>query len=271
MKTLLCPIDFSMSSDRVSRYAAQLARDTKSKLVLMGTHAGKVAMSVDGDQEDKGDAIEMLGEMHDLLKGDYNISCGVNEEILSGNISKRLSSVADKYDLTILGAPKDEGKSDFENFAGIDLIKTIRNSLAPLLIVPENQKYEKVTRLTYAYDYSHEPQPPLAQLYWLANWFGAEVRFVSILSNSSKAEELELDFIQNKVVNDWKSGIKISFESVAYHDVVECLDHYISLWSENNLLVLSVNHRNILERLWHKSVVKELLRNAKRPYIVLHK
>ncbi|MBI1767202.1 MAG: universal stress protein [Bacteroidetes bacterium] len=269
MKTILCPVDFSISSDRVSRYAAQLARDTKSKVILIATHEGKIAVPAGGGAEDKGDAIEMLGEMHDLLKGDYTISCGVEEEILSGNIAKKLSSKTDRYDLTILGAPQD--KKEFQNFAGVDLIKVIQNSLAPLLIVPENFNYEKIKRLTYAYDYSHESQPPLAQLYWLANWFGAEVQFVSILPNSSTSEELKLNSIQNKVANEWKSGIKISFDSIAYKNVAECLDHYIGLWSENNLLVLSVNHQNILERLWHKSVVKELLLNAKRPYIILHK
>lgn len=271
MKKILCPVDFSMASEKVARYAAQLARDVKSKVILIATHEGKLATAIGDEGEDKGDTIEMLGEMHDLLKLDYSISCGVEEEIISGNVSKRLGVVADHYDLTVLGSPQSNGKNDFQNFAGLDLIKVIQASLAPLLIVPENFKYEKIKRLTYAYDYTHESQPPIGQLLWLATWFGAEVRFVSILSDSSRNEEKKFESMHGKIVSQWKPEVKISFESVAYKDVAECLDHYIGLWSENNLLMLSVNHQSILEKLWHKSVVKELLRFAKRPYLILHK
>lgn len=270
MKKILCPVDFSISSERVSRYAAQLARDTKSKVILIATHEGKLAPAVGGEGEDKGDAVEMLGEMHDLLKMDYNVPCGIEEEVISGNISRKLGEIADHYDLTILASPREKGH-EFQNFAGVDLIKIIQASLAPLLIVPEHFKYEKIKRLTYAYDYIHESQPPLAQLLWLADWFGAEVRFVSILHDSSGKEERKFEELQSRIVNQWKSGVKLSFESVAYQDIAECLDHYIGLWSENNLLMLSVNHQGMLEKLWHKSVVKELLRCAKRPYLILHK
>src|SRR6516162_5037218 len=116
MKKILCPVDFSMSSERISRYAAQLARDTKSKVILMATHERKLATAVGGESEDKGDTVEMLGEMHDLLKLDYNISCGIEEEIISGNISRKLGVVADHYDLTVLGSPQIHGKNDFQNF-----------------------------------------------------------------------------------------------------------------------------------------------------------
>ncbi len=269
MKKILCPVDFSISSERVARYAAQLARDTKSKLVLMAIHESKMAVSVGDEREDKGDAVEMLGEMHDLLKSDYNILCGVAEEILTQTNVKKLSTIADNYDLTILGAPQD--KKEFQNFAGFDLIKVIQNYQAPLFLVPENFEYGKLKRLTYAYDYSQVPQPPLAQLYNLAKWFGADVRFVSILPNSSRSEELKFDSIQSKIANEWKADVKISFESIAYKNIAECLEHYISLWRENNLLVLSVNHQSILERILHKSVIKELLRCSSRPYVILHK
>lgn len=270
MKKILCPVDFSMPSERVARYAAQLARDTKSKVVLVAVHEGKLATAVGGEEEDKGDATEMLGEMHDLLKMDYGILCSVEDEIISGNISKKLGTTADHYDLTVLGSPK-AGKKEFQNFAGLDLIKVIQASLAPLLIVPENFKYEKIKRLTYAYDYTNEPQPPIGQLTWLASWFGAEVRFVSILNNSTRKEERKFESMHSKIISQWRPEIKISFESVAYSDVAECLDHYIGLWSENNLLMLSINHQTMLDRLLHKSVVKELLRCAKRPYLILHK
>jgi len=119
MKKILCPVDFSMSSEKVARYAAQLARDTSSKVVLVAIHEGKLAMAVGGTEEDKGDAIEMLGEIHDLLKIDYKISCGVEEKIISGDVSKKLAVAADHYDLTVLAAPGENSQEEFQNFSGI--------------------------------------------------------------------------------------------------------------------------------------------------------
>lgn len=271
MKEILCPVDFSISSERISRYAAQLARDTNAKVVLVATHQGKLAMALEGEDEDTGDSVDSLGEMHDLLKMSYGIKCGIEEKIISGNITKKLTPVTDFYDLTVLGAPGKNGKEEFQNFAGIDLVKAMQESQTPLLIVPEHFKYEKIKRLTYAYDYEHDPQPPINQLLWLADWFGAEVRFVSVLSNSSRKEEKKFEKLEREIYKQWKEGIKLSFESVAYKDVAQCLDHYSGLWSENNLLMLSISQQSLLQRLWHKSVVKELLRSAKRPYLIFHK
>ena len=270
MKKILCPVDFSMHSEKVARYAAQLAHQTNSKVVLVAVHQVKPVL-VGEEHDSPGDILNKLSEMHDMLKTDYQISCGMEEEIIDHQISRGVSLFADRYDFTILGAPADDVKTGFRNFSGIDVIKTIQDSLAPLLIVPSNYNYEPIKRLTYAYDYLHEPELPLTQLYWLASWFNAEIRFISILNNSSYEEEEKLNALERNIRKEWKSQVKISFDSVVYDDAAKCLDHYIKLWPENSLLVLTVNHKNFLEKIWHKSVIKKLIRTCKNPYMILHK
>ncbi|HCW09302.1 MAG TPA: hypothetical protein DGG95_18255 [Cytophagales bacterium] len=267
MKTILCPTDFSKSADKTSRYAAQLAKDTNAKIILAATPTKKSKVLA-GDWPDETDH---LYEIHDLLKANYQIPCGIEEEVVNDNVYKKLSKIADRYDLMIFGMQfGSEGLP--RHSAGIDLIKIIQETLAPLLIVPEKFEYKKINRLLYAYDYQHEPEPPLLVLQWLADWFNVELRFISIYQDDiSTEEERHIDLIENKIANQWKSKQKLSFESIQFENVPMCLEHYLNLWSPNDLLILSVNHQNMLQKLWHKSVVKCLLASATHPYLIIHK
>ncbi len=268
MKTILCPTDFTPSADSVSKYAAQLARDTDSKVILVATHPKKEKVAA-GDFESNDDA-ERLSELHDLLAGIYHVACG-EEEPINGNIYKKLSAVADHYDLLVLGSHF--GKEDGRKYSsGIDLVKMIQETLVPFLIVPENFNYKKVSRLLYAYDYKHEPDPPLMALHWLADWFDVDVQFISVIpSNISVQEENNINQVQGKILHNWHHDRKLGIETIVYDNVAQCLKNYLNRWSEGELLVLSVNHQNLLKKIWHKSVVKNLLTDATHPYMIIHK
>lgn len=197
--------------------------------------------------------------------------CTVEKEIILDNVYKKISILSDHYDMMILGSSN--GKSvKIQPSGGLDVIKSIRETLTPTLIVPDKCEYKKVKRLLYAYDYHHEPDPPMLQLRWLANWFGAEVKFISILPGEIPVnEEDKLHLLEDKIGHQWNSGKKLSFETIIYRNVARCLEHYLSLWEMNDLLVLSVNHRSMTEKIWYKSVVKQLLKYGTHPYIILHK
>jgi hypothetical protein len=123
-------------------------------------------------------------------------------------------------------------------------------------------------RMTINKNQSH----PLIQLQWLADWYEAEIRFISVLpSDISTKEQDKLSSIHKAIGNSWKGNNKVSFETIIYPDVPPCFEQYLSLREMNDLLVLSINHRNMLERFWHKSVVKGLLQYGKHPYLIIHK
>jgi hypothetical protein len=270
MKTMLCPIDSSPRSDRLVHYVGDLARDTQSKIYLIPAQASaRKELVLAGTNNDK-PRHERLDELHDYLSSVKHVPCSIEEEPIAGNAYKKLGTIADGYDLmampfTVTGKEKARTK-------GLDLTKILHETLVPLLLVPDPFKYEKVKRLLYAYDYKHEPEPPLIQLHWLADWFEAEIRFISVLpSDISTKEQDKLISIHQVIGNSWKGNNKISFETIIYPDVPRCLEQYLSLREMNDLLVLSINHQNMLERFWHKSVVKGLLQYGKHPYLIIHR
>lgn len=268
MKTILCPTDFSASADRVIKYAAQLAHDSESKLVLVNTQLKKEKLVAAGYEPNEDS--ERLGELHDLISSTYHVPCA-EEEPIRGNIYKNLSEVADRYDLMVLAMQFGKNGAP-QHSSGIDLVKMIQETLVPFLIVPDNYHYRKINRILYAYDYKHEPDPPLMALHWLADWFDVNIKFISIIqSDISIQEENQISLIQGKIAHNWHHSRKLDFESIVYDDVPQCLRNYLNRWSENDLLVLSVNHQNLLKRIWHKSVVKSLLTGATHPYMIIHK
>jgi hypothetical protein len=268
MKTILCPVDFSTASYEISRFASHLAADVQAKVVIVATHTGKTnVLAGEGSKKDH----NRLGELHDLISGSYHVPCSVCEEDISENVYKKLSMVADRYDLVVMDM-KPAVQNASPNEGGLDQIKVIHETLVPVLFIPGKTEYKKINRLLYAHDPKHEQQLPLVTLHWLADWFEAETKIISILpSNISLTEKNRLISENKTVMGQWNSSRKLTTEVMVDDDVPGCLEHYRTRWNENDLLVLSVNHHTIFERIWHKSIVQRLLKNATHPYMIIHR
>ncbi len=267
MKTILCPVDFTSLSDRLLQYTANLAKDGNCKIYLVSTQAAKKKEFAHAGSNRE--SASRLDEMHDYVSGIQHVPCGVVEETLSGNLYKKLGTLADRYDIMammIKTTPNERSAKD------LDLHKIIHETLAPILVIPDRFTYKKINRLLYAYDYKHESEPPLMQLHWLADWFDAAIVIITLLpgDTSIKVED-KLKSIQQAIKNSWKCTNPITFETIVYPDVPTGLEHYLGLSGVNDLLVLSINHQNMLERFWHKSVVKGVLKYSKHPYLIIHK
>jgi hypothetical protein len=268
MKKILCPVDFH--SDKLLHYLGDLAKDTESKIYLIATEPSKDKKLALANSENRVGRNTPLDEFHDYLSAFKHVACGIEEESISGNSYKKLGLIADNYDLMAMSI-SGKGIGNVKE-GGLNVTKIMQETLVPILLIPDEFKYTKIKHLLYAYDYKHEPDPPLSQLHWLADWFEAEVKFVSVLpSDISIKEQDKLEVLNKSIGKSWRGKNKISFETIVYPDVPRCLDQYLSLRGEHDLLVLSINHQNMLQRLWHKSVVKGLLRYSKHPYLIIHK
>lgn len=266
MKTILCPVDFTPKSDRLLNYVTSLARDRSGKIFLVSTQeTQKKELVLAGAHKNEAGKLE---ELHDFISGVQGVPCGIVEESISGNLYKKLGNIADNYDImAMLIIPSaSEGKTK-----SVDLHKVIQDTLAPILVIPHHFHYQKIKRLLYAYDYKHETEPPIMQLNWVADWFNAEMVFITLMpGDTSVKEESKWTSIQFAIKNSWHGQKKISFETIVYPNLPNGLEHYLGLSHANDLLVLSINHQNILERVWYKRVVKGVLQYAKHPYLIIH-
>lgn len=269
MKTILCTVDLTPRSDRLLQYIGSLANDRKGKVYLISTQmVAKKTLTLAGERNDENDG--RLERMHDYLNGVQRVPCGIVHDSLAGNFYKKLGEVADHYDLLAMSVTSAvDGKNKISE---ADFQKIINETLVPILVIPDRFPYRKIKRLVYAYDYKHEPEPPLMQLHWLSDWFESEVLFITLFpGDTSVMEQNKLNSIQNAIRNSWKGKNSIQFETIMYPNIPAGLERYLQRSDVNDLLVLSINRQNILERVWHRSIVKGILHYASHPYLIIHK
>lgn len=264
MKTILCPVDFTPRSDKLINYVASLAKDRNCKIYLVATKETHQKAAVLAGSPTSNSRLDAL---HDHFSRVIGIPCGIVDESLSGNLYKKLGSLADSYDIMAMMVSSTSHESEKD----INLKKIIQDALAPILIIPDQFSYQPIKRLLYAYDYKHDKEPPLMQLNWLAEWFNARMVFVTLLpGDTSIQEENVLHAIRSGIQQSWVGTHPISFETIVYPNLPKGFEYYLGLSDANDLLLLSINHQNILERIWHKRVVKGVLQYSQHPYLIIH-
>jgi hypothetical protein len=270
MKNILCPVDLTAGSYHTSKYAALLAREMNCRLVLAVMSNKNMEVPAGTGPPEWGGPQQQLSEMRDLVNTAYRVHCAtLSEQITPGHLEE-FTSPTRQYSLAVVGLPP-VGSAKAKLYADI-LIKLVQTTRIPLLLIPENTGYRKIERLLYAFDYHHANEAPLLQLGEMSGIFNASVRFLSILpSDISSREEQEINSIHNRILNEWTYAADISFETIPYDNVPLCLSHYLAIWKASDLLVLTVNQQNRWSKIWHKSVVKELLKSADHPYLILRK
>ena len=271
MKRILCSIDFSTSYDQVVKYAAHVAKDTSSKLVLLATHPmGKAEYAgiFSSHPEEVAEGPERLAELCDEIRSIY---CVPSDYIDEGGMHieiKNLIRYTHDADLLVLGVQHDTLSGQLVNSSNI--FKILRESTCPVLLIPENYKYHKISRFLYAFDPEKGQEPPFDKLMSLAQWFGSEMRFLSIIRKYSPELEKKMDHDFEAFQKVWKVG-KFSFDYVYYDDVPKCLDHYVKTWKDDDVILFTIHTTNMIESLFHKSVVKEIASCASYPILVIHR
>jgi hypothetical protein len=272
MKKIVCITDFSEISDNAVQYSAQLAKDTEAKLVLLWlknkAHAQKISVPAGVEEEDFMPDTR-LAETCDMLQGVWGIRCDYKAlDDLPENAEEVLDS---DVQLVTMGIESPANHTPYKLFTSIDF-KMVRETNVPVLLVPGNFRYRKLQRILYTFDYAHEENPPLGQLERLSAWLHADVRVLAVSkADFSGAEEAEIDNRNSELLAKWNGSRTISFDSIYYHDVAQCLEHYLELWRADDIIIFSIGHPSLVERIFHKSVIQQMTLCCEYPMMIIHK
>lgn len=273
MKKIICITDFSSISDNAVQYAAQLAMDTNSKLILLWlqnkTHDEKVAVLSGSYDEDRPMHTTKLAESCDLLRGVWGIRCDYKE---IPDLVDHAEEVLDSdVQMVVMGIESPSNHTPYKLFTGIDF-KVVRNTHVPVLLIPETFRYKKLTRILYAFDYVHDQNPPLDQLQRLAAWLRTDVRVLSVVqTHFSSEEEGKIDTRNSELLANWKGAYTLSFDSIYYPDVAQCLEHYMKLWRADDMIVFSIGQQSFTDILFHKGIIQQMTLCCEYPILIMHR
>ena len=267
IKTVLLPTDFSMNSIHSILYGLELFKGKDVKYILMNAYTDpSVGANMTYVWEDQMRKISetMLKSLEEKIREDYGHSeFKAIFESQYGDIPHAMTPVVQKYnvDLVIMGS-SGAGSPNISIF-GTNAYAAMKSAQCPILTVPLQSKIKAPSRIGLASEvklFGNEPVlKPLQELAevhssWVMGIHVHEEKVTAGLEDESidMRENGGMDYI-DLAMDDTLSGIEMA---IGEHNI--------------DLLTIIIKKRTFLDRIFHKSVSKQIAREAAIPILTLH-
>ncbi|HKR04586.1 MAG TPA: universal stress protein [Bacteroidia bacterium] len=274
MKTILVPTDFSKNADNACKYAIEIAKETKSKIILMHAYETPVlytevplTMQMDYMVLAKSASVE-LKKYHDKIS---KTAKGVKIELVlqQGLASARIKEIAleKKVDLIVVGTT---GKGALEKMImGSNAARIIRKTPCLVLAIPPKAKYEGLKKIVYATDLLNENLNHAKTLIPFAKIFNSEILFLNVNTHLlSGNEEDDLKKIRTKIKSHVRYP-KTSGYVCNDGNVANGINFFLKK-HKADCLAMYTHHRGIWENIFKPSITKEVAIHPFIPLLVIH-
>lgn len=266
MNTILIPTDFSSAAINAMNYALDLAAKEESKVILL--HVIPEQTLKKNTEESIAAANEELISLHSQIAESKKIGC--ERVLLKGEVEKEILRVAEerKPDLVVIGM-RGEGEG-LSRVIGRTARKIIENAKCPVMAIPEKASFKEINNITYATDYHQSDMEALNKLTEMAGPFNANIKLLHI-ANNDQASDSGADLLEKfrkKVVKT--TGYKnFSCRFLPGRNIQKELEEY-ARHDSTDLLVMSTHHRSIIDRIFGKSITKQVTFHTSVPLLVFH-
>ena len=278
MKNIIVPTDFSDTAKNAFLYAKNLAKEFSSKLKLVhvchpNTDASTYGISIPNigelleirqSQLDKfihQDEKDDLSEVIETSMYDQEVYIGyAGDELV--RISKE-----ENVDLLLMGTTGKGGL--LENMFGSVSTHVSQKAHCPVWLIPPQAKYTGIKNILYASNYESADEIILHKISQFANLCKANVHLVHVNESKKEGDYKFEELILKELFEKKAPALDFKMSTIQSDKVWEGIDEYSQ---ENNidLVVIVTQHRNLWERITHKSITKEMVLHASLPLLVLH-
>lgn len=271
MKKILCPTDFSEAAHNAIAYAAKLAQTLHCDLTLLNVQSifGFSPLEIiQGNQVTPKTIAHQLEVQSQEITKVFKISCYPEVETTFHTLSSVIQKKSKGYDLIVMGT---NGTDDlYQFFAGSNAYNAIIKSETPLLLVPDGCLYSEVKSIVYAYDYLRERKLPLGGLIPFTSALKADLTILQIMEEArSKEAEDDLKELQFIIRASHGNDVQFKYDTIHAAKVAESIIKYVQ-GNDIDILALCSAHRNVVEKLFHKSVIENISRSIKSPVYIFH-
>lgn len=271
MKKILCPTDFSEIAHGAIAYAAKLAQVLQAELTLYHVHSAFNVSPVDIIRGED----TALNAKHDQLEAQsaevtrtFKIHCQAKVETSARPLGQLIGKEAEAHDLVVMGS--DGADNLYQFFAGSNTYNAIRNAKTPVLLIPPGYLYSEIKKVVYAFDYLRNRDLPLSGLVPFIQALNCELTVLQVMETAYSGEaEAELEELQFIFKTKYTGNIQIQFDTIRSDETAQSINSYI-LRNEPDMLVLCSIHRNLLQRVFQKSVIKDITSISNYPIFVFH-
>jgi len=276
METILCPTDFSQSSENAIRYAEELAQRMNSRIVLFHSIVEPDPSSAGSPQVTPArDPAYHQVQKHklDLLKckledAKWGIPIAYHTQVKYGfpgdTIPLQASEV--QADLVIIGNEKAEGlKETFLNSVAADVIK---KAPCPVLLIPPAAAFKPIYKIVFATDLQGEPYSDMSLVFKLAGLFEAEILFLHVLTDEFPGS---LKMAKAEYEREHK---RFSYKNISFHtengtNIEDSLSRFCRR-HKANLLVMGYHPQRFWQHLFRQDYSLEMAYPILLPLLILH-
>lgn len=271
MKKILCPTDFSDAAHGAIAYAAKLAHVTGSDLTLLHVQSLFDLTPVElvrGKEMIVAGVRESLEAQSREVTKTFKISCYADVQSSFTKLSNVISSKGKDFDLIVMGS---DGPDDLYQFlGGSNTYNAITNTQLPVMVIPAGYVYSEIKKMVYAFDYLRERSLPLARMIPWIKALGCQLTILQVIEEAySKEAEDDLKELQFIIRNLYGDDLNFSYDTIRSSDVAQSINSYI-LRNQPDALALCSIHRNLVERIFHRSVIKNISAICSYPVFVFH-
>ncbi|MBS1976795.1 MAG: universal stress protein [Bacteroidetes bacterium] len=271
MKKILCPIDFSELSRNAMSYACKLGHALGGSVTLFNVQslAEKTPeQALFGEATNVDAATAQLEEWAQEATRVFHVSCYPEVDSTVMAMSKLIRERAASFDLVVMGT---NGADDwFDVFLGSNTYQVLKKSDVPVLLVPEGCLFSEIRNIVFAFDYLHQEVVPISQLMSFAKSLNCGITIFQVLDHELNPDEGEdLKVKQGELAKMFQSAVTHGFEAQSATSRIEAIRLQMSK-PGNDLLALCPVHHKLKDRLFHKSLVKEVSDHPDFPVMVFH-
>ncbi|MGB5462810.1 MAG: universal stress protein [Aureibaculum sp.] len=272
MKKILVPIDFSKQAKNACLVAADIARKTKSEIILLHM------LDLPSETIDPAEASSLRGGAQTLFymkaihrKIQKFIALPFFEGIKVTELVKFHKafegvieeSKKNKVDLIIMGSQGATGLKEL--LVGSNTEKVVRKSNIPVLVIKQEVKDFDIKDLVFATDLSNESRKSFKNVLKFARIFDANVHLLHIIS----IRNFEPTRVTKKKLKNFVSRLKIKNPTLNVYNDPSIEEGILNFGKKINADVIAINThgRSGLSQLFSESISKDLANHALRPVI----
>ena len=274
VKIILAPTDFSKTARNAINYAAEIAKRTKAKIVLLHVYhppviiaEAPIVLPLPADFEKE--CMNRLKKIRYGLLTKHGHGFNVELVCLNGLATEVISEYAKTNKAKLIVVGTHGARYLEEKLLGSITSEIIKNSVIPVLSVSGNVKFKSIKKIVVATDYEQlesktilDPLKEMAQLYkshiYILNIAGEEN---AVPTTSQAVEGIKLDHLLENHDH--------SFHSLINKDVVKGINEFVDAL-RSDMIVMLPRSRSFMQSILKKSESKAMAFHTTTPLLTIH-
>ena len=274
MKQIVVATDFSKLSSNAVSYAAQMAKESKSSLVLLHVYSVPVVMNeasigAPSLEELEKDCLKRLRRSVTLLKTKFGARFPVSFECRCGFALEEITSYVKEHKPFLLITGLQGSGYVNDHLIGSVSTQLIKKALCPVLTVGKNMTFKKPKKIVLAFDLKDiEHKSIFEPLRELISVFNSQLFILNVFQSGhaiptipEAAAGLEIDRLLG--------AVKHRFYYEQHDDVVEAVNRFVEKQKAQLVVMVPRNH-HFLSVLIRGSQTKRMAYHSVVPLLSLH-